>query len=161
MHKIGLNYQLRHRHAIFRKKKIVNSKPNRLSKHIKYLRYVRLLLSMMLSLLDNFSISIAVFTAIFGFLIVRLSVCLPVFSTQRPTSRARHGKKVGDDQRSTVKTMIIWGSGGHTTEMILLLQKLSPQKLSPVHCVLAQTDQTSYDKIETAKVCIKTILSPP
>ena len=48
------------------------------------------------------------------------------------------------------KTFLICSSGGHTTEMIMLLQKLSSKKHKLVHCILAQTDATSLEKINAA-----------
>lgn len=47
-----------------------------------------------------------------------------------------------------VKTMIIAGSGGHTTEMLRLMDSLG-KEYSPKEYVLATTDKMSEDKIHT------------
>eukprot|EP01031_Cornospumella_fuschlensis_P028799 gene28800-34766_t len=38
--------------------------------------------------------------------------------------------------------------------MILLLKSFSAEKFSPVHCVLAQTDNTTYDKVLTHDISV-------
>ncbi len=109
-------------------------------------------MTMTFPVVDIRSICLGCFTSVVAFLIVRLSVCLPAFANQRgPTPR----KKNKDGTLATIRTMIIWGSGGHTAEMILLIEKLSNKKLSPVHCVLAETDKTSFEKIENAQVTMQ------
>ncbi|KAJ1453419.1 oligosaccharide biosynthesis protein Alg14-like protein [Pelagophyceae sp. CCMP2097] len=49
---------------------------------------------------------------------------------------------------SPAKTMIVLGSGGHTTEMLRLTSKLSPARYAPVWFVVAATDTTSAQKAE-------------
>ena len=46
--------------------------------------------------------------------------------------------------------MVVWGSGGHTTEMLRLIQKLDVERYRPMHFVLASSDTTSEDKIATS-----------
>jgi len=48
--------------------------------------------------------------------------------------------------------MLVFGSGGHTTEMIMLVRKLSAAKFHPVHCLIAQSDTTSKAKVMTAQI---------
>mmetsp|Transcript_30586 Transcript_30586/g.61130 ORF Transcript_30586/g.61130 Transcript_30586/m.61130 type:complete len:374 (+) Transcript_30586:64-1185(+) len=45
------------------------------------------------------------------------------------------------------KTMIFLGSGGHTTEMIRLLQELDPVRYSPIMYVVADSDCTSIPRL--------------
>lgn len=84
--------------------------------------------------------------------VMRLSVCLPAY-------RQRRKRKV----QSQVRTMIIFGSGlfynssdmgfsirrceivcicssigGHTTEMIMLLEKMQLKNFGPLQCIIAQ-----------------------
>lgn len=47
-----------------------------------------------------------------------------------------------------VRTMIVLGSGGHTTEMVALLKGMDPAKYSPFLYVIATTDSTSIQRIE-------------
>ncbi|CAM9545337.1 unnamed protein product [Choristocarpus tenellus] len=52
-----------------------------------------------------------------------------------------------DEDRETISTMIVLGSGGHTSEMLKLTAHLSPSVYAPVHYVVARTDHTSADRI--------------
>lgn len=47
-------------------------------------------------------------------------------------------------------TMVVLGSGGHTSEMIPVLQRLGGAKYAPVHLVMADTDTTSKDRVWAA-----------
>eukprot|EP00571_Detonula_confervacea_P009486 CAMPEP_0172314650 /NCGR_PEP_ID=MMETSP1058-20130122/23040_1 /TAXON_ID=83371 /ORGANISM="Detonula confervacea, Strain CCMP 353" /LENGTH=243 /DNA_ID=CAMNT_0013028571 /DNA_START=248 /DNA_END=979 /DNA_ORIENTATION=- len=47
-----------------------------------------------------------------------------------------------------VKTMIVLGSGGHTTEMMRLLQELDPGRYAPVIYVVADSDTTSIPRLQ-------------
>jgi beta-1,4-N-acetylglucosaminyltransferase len=49
-----------------------------------------------------------------------------------------------------VKTMIVIGSGGHTTEMMKLVSCLS-ESYSPRHYILADTDKMSADKVKAVE----------
>ena len=48
-----------------------------------------------------------------------------------------------------VRTMIVLGSGGHTAEMLTLLQGLDFRLYGPREYVLATTDHTSAQRVET------------
>ena len=76
---------------------------------------------------------------------VRFTTCLPQY---REGSRTRMRFK--KDQ--SVSTMVYWGSGGHTTEMIHLLNNLSCSKYQPMYFVQSHSDTTSADKISCAKL---------
>ena len=57
--------------------------------------------------------------------------------------------ETANGQSSTkIKTMVVLGSGGHTTEMIYLLQELDPSRYSPVVYVLADSDATSLPRLK-------------
>jgi len=43
--------------------------------------------------------------------------------------------------------MIVFGSGGHTTEMLLMLEKINIEAYFKVHLIIAKTDTWSLTKI--------------
>lgn len=63
--------------------------------------------------------------------------------------------KKDSKETSTRSVMCIFGSGGHTTEMILLIEKLgSLPQLGPYHFVLSHSDETSISKIKTSNLSL-------
>jgi len=58
----------------------------------------------------------------------------------------------GNKQRTRAKvpTLIVLGSGGHTTEMLLMTKHLSSAHYHPIHYIKAATDTTSLDRLRTA-----------
>lgn len=76
---------------------------------------------------------------VFTVLVIGLSVCLPVF---------RQGPRKNPHPDKPLSTMVVWGSGGHTAEMLRLLQTMNTSKFSPWYFVLADTDKHSAAKIE-------------
>lgn len=78
-------------------------------------------------------------------LIIRLSCALPKY---------RKINKKKKQNGNKLKTMIVFGSGGHTTEMLKLITRLSNQKYGPVYYVLAQSDKTSMSKIKDTNLSI-------
>jgi len=50
-----------------------------------------------------------------------------------------------------VSTLIVLGSGGHTTEMLLMTKHLSTSHYYPIHYCKAATDSTSLDRLRTAQ----------
>lgn len=56
--------------------------------------------------------------------------------------------KVPEKRRKPVKVLIVIGSGGHTTEMLSLVNTLDVTKYSPRFYVLASNDTTSEKKVE-------------
>jgi len=81
-------------------------------------------------------------------LFIRISSCLPAYQSKRP----REPRGRSSDGRKTVKTMIFFGSGGHTTEMIRLVQNLDPNKYEPVTFAIGHTDVTSQGKVRAARL---------
>lgn len=43
--------------------------------------------------------------------------------------------------------MLVFGSGGHTTELLLMLESLNVFEYGHVHLIVAQTDSWSMTKI--------------
>lgn len=94
-----------------------------------------------MSCMGSIEIIIAAAVVLIGFVVVRLSVCLPCFRRKR---RRHH---VGSPP---VKTMIVLGSGGHTSEMAMLVRSLPLERYHPVHCVLAASDTTSLSRLNSS-----------
>lgn len=59
--------------------------------------------------------------------------------------------KVGVSKRTSCKTIICIGSGGHTTEMLMLVKTLDFAKYSPRYYIMANTDHISSCKIHAAE----------
>ena len=56
--------------------------------------------------------------------------------------------KNDEKNKQPIKTMVVMGSGGHTTEMINLLQELDPKSYAPVVYVVANSDTTSVMRLK-------------
>lgn len=69
---------------------------------------------------------------IFIFLLLRLLYILPIF----------HKKSKLKEKK--VDTMVVLGSGGHTSEMLQLLQYLPQNIFTPIHYIISKTDNNSY-----------------
>ncbi|XP_039290911.1 UDP-N-acetylglucosamine transferase subunit ALG14 homolog [Nilaparvata lugens] len=61
--------------------------------------------------------------------------------------KTRPKEKKRDKSVDKVKTLIVIGSGGHTTEMMLLVEKLDFRNYSPRTYVIADTDTMSEGKV--------------
>jgi beta-1,4-N-acetylglucosaminyltransferase len=89
-----------------------------------------------------------ILTALYGVaitLVIRLSICLPQY---------RNRKKLRSKCQNSLRTLIFFGSGGHTTEMIQLIRNLSVDRFGPVYFILSHSDTTSKDKIVSANLPI-------
>lgn len=53
-----------------------------------------------------------------------------------------------DETRLSSKTLVFLGSGGHTTEMIQLLQQLDHKMYAPVVYIVAESDVTSIPRLQ-------------
>jgi len=51
-----------------------------------------------------------------------------------------------------ISTVIVLGSGGHTTEMLQLMKGLNPEQYTPLIFLVAQTDTTSLRRVEAMDV---------
>lgn len=47
-----------------------------------------------------------------------------------------------------LKTLVVFGSGGHTTEMLDLIKNLNPENYWPIVLVVADTDTTSLQRVQ-------------
>jgi beta-1,4-N-acetylglucosaminyltransferase len=67
----------------------------------------------------------------------------------------RLGRRTNKSQPKPARTLIVLGSGGHTAEMLALVEGLEPSKYSPLVWVVAETDKTSLPRLqrETATAC--------
>lgn len=87
------------------------------------------------------------------FVILRTMSLLKQIHQERSLSPQERSKRKEKQQSSTQKrtkpatTLIVLGSGGHTTEMMSLQFKLNPNKYKPIVHVIATTDHTSEDRI--------------
>ena len=61
----------------------------------------------------------------------------------------KNGKRPKETERTTpAKTLIVLGSGGHTTEVLRILQQLNTEKYTPRTYVQAQSDEISSKKVK-------------
>ena len=81
---------------------------------------------------------------IISILLIRLIIILPSYRKQK--YNFNNGNK-----NKKISTMIYFGSGGHTTEMIRLIKELS-LNYSPLYFVLGHSDITSKQLIEKSKL---------
>jgi beta-1,4-N-acetylglucosaminyltransferase len=96
-------------------------------------------------------ILVALLTILVTLLIIRVTSCLPAYASSRkrlPRGRGRSGEKL-------VKTMVYFGSGGHTTEMIRLVQGLDVHKYQPLIFAIGHTDVTSQKQVRAANLAIE------
>jgi len=78
---------------------------------------------------------------------IRLTACLPQY--RQGSRKRRH------ETSETLRTVVIWGSGGHTTEMIQLLTNLNFKKYAPMYFITCHSDITSKNKILSANLSIE------
>jgi beta-1,4-N-acetylglucosaminyltransferase len=55
-------------------------------------------------------------------------------------------------RRTPISTVVVLGSGGHTTEMLQLLQSLNPDLYQPLTFIVAKTDTTSLRRVEAMSI---------
>jgi beta-1,4-N-acetylglucosaminyltransferase len=51
-------------------------------------------------------------------------------------------------RQAPIKTLVVLGSGGHTTEMLHLIKHLDPKQYTPLIYIVATTDTTSLKRVE-------------
>ncbi|RXN01170.1 UDP-N-acetylglucosamine transferase subunit ALG14-like [Acipenser ruthenus] len=83
-----------------------------------------------------------ILAAIVGLLITFFICTVRLFLVLRKDAEHKPGKK------GAVSVLVVAGSGGHTTEILRLMESLS-RSYSPRHYVIADTDKMSEDKIRT------------
>lgn len=62
--------------------------------------------------------------------------------------KIRQGGPSKSQRSSPIRTVVVLGSGGHTTEMLQLLQSLDPKHYNPLTFIVAQTDTTSMKRVQ-------------
>jgi len=89
------------------------------------------------------------------------------FMENRPSSERLDfvqnlGFSSGRPFKPNLKVLAVLGSGGHTTEMMYLLQSLQRNSISEISYVLAETDKTSQDRMDTyeRKICEEQNVEP-
>ena len=55
---------------------------------------------------------------------------------------------LGNTTSKPLKTLVVLGSGGHTTEMLDLIKNLNPDRYGPIVLVVANTDTTSLQRVQ-------------
>ena len=65
-----------------------------------------------------------------------------------------------DSKEVTVSTLVVLGSGGHTSEMLRLISVLDGNKYKPIMFMVADTDKYSVNKLNNMK-CDQNILVVP
>ena len=78
-----------------------------------------------------------------GTLVLGIRTLLVVREIRRNASLPR-----GPPRRAPIPTLVVRGSGGHTTEMLHLLGQLDANKYTPLTYVVASTDTTSLRRVE-------------
>ena len=74
--------------------------------------------------------------------LVRLWLVLPA------RVRAPHSAPAIKARTASAKTLVVLGSGGHTAEMLTLIEKLDAKRYSPLLFVVAKSDSTSRKRVE-------------
>jgi beta-1,4-N-acetylglucosaminyltransferase len=67
-------------------------------------------------------------------------------------------KNTGKKQKEKGRTLVVLGSGGHTMEMIELIQELDPDIYDPIEFIIAKSDHTSFKKIQTMRLHVKKVI---
>lgn len=70
-----------------------------------------------------------------------------IMSIRKCRASRRGDEKCVQPVKTALKTMVVLGSGGHTTEMIRLVEQLDPTRYSPLVYVVAESDMTSITRV--------------
>ena len=82
-------------------------------------------------------------------LLLLLAVILRLFLAFRQIRRNRQRGSVAGRKMKPVTTLIVLGSGGHTTEMLSMTRHLNSAHYHTIHYCKASTDSTSRDRLYT------------
>ncbi|KAF6729862.1 UDP-N-acetylglucosamine transferase subunit ALG14-like [Oryzias melastigma] len=82
------------------------------------------------------------------FLFAVLALFLPVLFIYRFYVVVKTGRRHQPGRKGSVSVLVVAGSGGHTTEILRLLDSL-PAAYAPRHYVIADTDKMSEEKVCT------------
>lgn len=72
----------------------------------------------------------------------------------------RNNKLIKNKWNKKLKTLVCLGSGGHTSEMLQIIEILDKNKYEPIIYMLADTDETSLNKIKQLKLINNYYLIP-
>jgi len=97
--------------------------------------------------------SFAIFLIILFFRIISVTLQIQKARSSSKT-KTNHPGGVPKRQKPAV-TLIVLGSGGHTTEMMSLQSKLNPEKYKPIVHVIATTDHTSENRVQQKNAEVK------
>ncbi|KAK2183319.1 hypothetical protein NP493_315g01026 [Ridgeia piscesae] len=86
---------------------------------------------------------LSILAIVFGVAYIITRLILVLLDIHRKRKTLSYGK---NKRKSSIKTMIVVGSGGHTTEMLRLLEHVS-NTYSPRFYIMADTDKMSEEKI--------------
>jgi beta-1,4-N-acetylglucosaminyltransferase len=83
-------------------------------------------------------------------LVLRTRMVLASMHLQRQQQQQQQPPKQQRSRKRTtpIKTLVVLGSGGHTTEMLHLLQHLNPDYYTPLVYIVATTDTTSVRRVQ-------------
>lgn len=87
-----------------------------------------------------------------GFVLVRLAYLLVVIRIHSRRNATATEAIVGAKRKTPAKTMIVMGSGGHTAEMLQIVERLDFAKYAPRQYVIAEADKTSVVKVIDVEV---------
>lgn len=89
------------------------------------------------------------------FSLVILVRVVQIYQQMQRTRRQEEKSPAFGQQRINInpcKTLVVLGSGGHTSEMLHMVKQLSNVKYSPISYVVAATDHTSVQRLEATKM---------
>lgn len=95
---------------------------------------------------DRSLVAVTATVAMATTLILRITYVLKAIHDDSNNSMTKRRTK----RKRPVSTLVVLGSGGHTTEMIRLLTCLEARRYSPLAYVVATSDTTSLDRIEAS-----------
>lgn len=101
--------------------------------------------------MDPFAVISTIFVILLVVLIRILVVCYEIRQNRERGSCNHGGASLKKKCSSSVPTLIVLGSGGHTTEILLMTKHLSRDIYRPIHYCKASTDSTSLDRLRTAQ----------
>lgn len=87
-----------------------------------------------------------------GLVLVRLAYLLVVIRNKSRRNAGAESSIVGVKRKTPAKTMIVMGSGGHTAEMLQIVERLDFANYAPRQYVIAEADKTSVVKVIDVEV---------
>ena len=100
-----------------------------------------------------------IFLAFFTWIVLRIAhVALQISQARRRKCKSSDGLSLflplptqkQQQQQYPLRTMVVLGSGGHTTEMLSMIQPLNPKLFHPLIFIKAKSDSTSVMRMKAA-----------